>query len=190
MAKDTNARYHPLQVSLHWLIVLLIFATFLLGKYMSGLPNESGKILSLGVHMALGLITLLVMVVRVIARLRLPKPAEVTAGNAFFDWIGKAIHYTLYVLVLLMAVSGLSLSLQSGLVPIVFGGSSTPLPADFYAFRARMLHGFVAPALLILVLVHVGAVLYHQFVLKDHLLSRMGYGKRKREELADTPQSV
>jgi cytochrome b561 len=190
MLKETNARYHPLQVSLHWLIVLLIFVTFLLGKYMSGLPNESGKILSLGVHMALGFITLLVMVVRVIARFRLPKPIAATTGNPFLDWISKAVHYALYVLVFLMAVSGLSLSLQSGLVPIVFGASNSPLPADFYAFQARMLHGFIAPALLVLVLVHVGAVIYHQFILKDHLLSRMGHGKKKREEPADAPQSI
>ena len=44
MSKNTNARYHPVQVSLHWLVVILIFATFLLGKYMSGIPNESEKI--------------------------------------------------------------------------------------------------------------------------------------------------
>lgn len=190
MSKEPNTRYHPLQVSLHWLVVILIFATFLLGKYMSGLPNESGKIFSLGVHMALGFIIILVMAARLIARFRLPKPAPVTAGNAFFDWIGKAVHYALYVLVLLMAVSGISLSLQSGLTPIVFGGSGTPLPTDFYAFTARMLHGVIAPALLILIGLHVGAALYHQFVLKDNLLSRMGYGKSERKEPADAPQSL
>lgn len=190
MSNHTNARYHPLQVSLHWLIVILLFATFLLGKYMSGLPNESGKLLSLGIHMALGFVTLVVMVVRVIARLRLPKPVHITAGNAFFDWIGQAVHYALYVLVFLMAVSGMSLSLQSGLIPIIFGGSGAPLPVDFYAFNARMLHGFIAPALLILVVLHVGAALYHQFVLKDHLLARMGYGKSRSKEPAEARQSI
>jgi cytochrome b561 len=188
MSNAANTRYHPLQVSLHWLIVILIFATFLLGKYMSGLPNESGKILSLGLHMTLGFLTLVVMVVRVIARRRLPQPVHVTAGSAFFDWIGRAVHYALYVLVFLMAVSGMSLSLQSGLIPIVFGGSGSPLPADFYEFNARMLHGFIGPALLILVGLHVGAVLYHQFILKDHLLARMGYGKSQSKELAETTQ--
>lgn len=181
MSKEPNPRYHPLQVSLHWLVVILIFATFLLGKTMSGLPNDSGKILSLGLHMALGFTTLLVMVVRWIARSRLPRPTPVTAGNAFFDWTGKAVHYTLYALVILMAVSGMSLSLQSGLIPIIFGGSGASLPADFYAFQARRLHGVIAPALLVLVVVHVGAALYHQFILKDNLLSRMGYGKPLKE---------
>ena len=83
----------------------------------------------------------------------------------------------LYLLVLLMSFSGMSLSLQAGLPPIILGNSGIALPADFYAFSARLLHGFVAPALFLLILLHVGAAFYHQLVLKDHLLARMGYGK-------------
>jgi cytochrome b561 len=181
MSKKTNARYHPLQVSLHWLVVLLIFATFLLGKYMSGIANESGKIPLLGIHMVLGMVTLFVIVVRFIARRRLPRPAAVRTGNAFLDWVSKAVHDALYVLVFLMALSGMSLSLQSGLMPTVFGASSASLPADFFEFRARLLHGFIAPALLVLVLVHVGAAFYHQFALKDSLLSRMWYESPLKE---------
>ncbi|MBI5963180.1 MAG: cytochrome b [Chloroflexi bacterium] len=177
MSKNIPARYHPLQVSFHWLTVILVFAAFVLGKYMSGLPNEGGKIVPLGAHMVLGIVTLVVIIARFITRLRLPKPAHVTAGNAFFDWVGKAVHYALYAFVFLMTVSGMSLSMQSGLVPIVFGGSGASLPADFFDFTSRMLHGFIAPALLLLVLLHVGAALYHQFMLKDNLLARMWYGK-------------
>ncbi len=64
-------------------------------------------------------------------------------------------------------------SLQTGLLPIVFGGSGATLPADFYVFAARMLHGVIAPVLALLVVLHVEAALYHQFVLKDNLLSRI-----------------
>ena len=64
-------------------------------------------------------------------------------------------------------------SLQTGLLPIVFGGSGATLPADFYVFAARMLHGVIAPVLALLVVLHVEAALYHQFVLKDNRLSRM-----------------
>lgn len=178
MSKNTPARYHPMQVGLHWLIVVLVFTAFIIGKIMSDLPNDSGKIASLAIHMTLGTITLIVLVARFIARFRLPRPAPATTGSAFLDWLGKVIHYALYALVFLMTVSGMSLSMQAGLLPIVFGGSSAALPADFYAFNARMLHGFVAPALLLLVVLHVGAALYHQFLLKDNLLARMWFDKK------------
>lgn len=181
MSNIQNTRYHPLQVSFHWLVVILLFATFLLGKYMSGLTNDSAKIPFLGIHIALGFITLVVIVVRFIVRLRLPKPVSATTGDAFIDWVGKAVHDALYLLVFLMGLSGISLSLQSGLLPSVFGTSGASLPADFFEFRARMLHGFIAPALLVLIVVHVGAALYHQFALRDNLLSRMWYGKPLKE---------
>jgi cytochrome b561 len=177
MPEKSQPGYHPLQVSLHWLTVLLVFAAFVLGKFMSGQPNEADKIPLIGFHMALGLATLTAMVVRIVARLRLPKPLQASTGNSILDTIAKLVHNALYLFVLLMAVSGLSLSFQSGLTLIVFGGSGAPLPADFYLFNARILHGIIAPVLLFLVLLHAGAALYHQFFLKDRLLARMWYRK-------------
>jgi cytochrome b561 len=177
MSKNNVTRYHPLQVSFHWLVLILVFIAFILGKYMSGLPNDAGKIAPLGAHMILGGITLVVIIARFITRLRLPKPDSATTGNAFLDQIGKLVHYALYVFVFLMTISGMALSLQSGLMPIVFGSSGVALPVDFFAFTSRMLHGFIAPALVLLIILHAGAALYHQFILKDNLLARMWYGK-------------
>jgi cytochrome b561 len=178
MSKDLPTRYHPLQVSFHWLVVALLLAMFLLGKYMTGLPNDTGKLLPLGIHITLGVISLVVIIARFLARFRLPQPASANTERTFLDWISKIVHYALYALVLLMAISGISLSLQSGLVPIVFGASDAALPVDFYAFNARRLHGLVAPALVLLVVLHVGAALYHQFLLKDNLLARMWFEKK------------
>lgn len=179
MLKGISDRYHPLQVSFHWLVVALLVAMFILGKYMSGLPNDTGKLLPLGIHITLGVITLLVIVARLIARFRLPRPSPASTGHRFLDWVSKLVHYALYALVFLMVISGISLSLQTGLFPIVFGGSGAALPADFYAFNARRLHGLVAPALAILVLLHTGAALYHEFLLKDRLLARMWFEKKR-----------
>ena len=174
---NTPKRYHPVQVTLHWLVVLLVVTAFVMGKFMSSLPNDANKLAPLVLHMSVGIFTLVVIVTRFVTRMKLPKPEHATAGNAFFDWVGKVVHYALYLLVFLTAVSGMSLSMQAGLVPIVFGGSGAPLPANFFDFTGRMMHGFIVPALLLLVFLHVGAALYHQFMLKDNLLSRMWYGK-------------
>ncbi len=176
MTTNSPKRYHPLQVTLHWLTVALVFAAFIFGKYSSLLPNDASEIAPLRIHMLLGITMLLVIIVRFITRMKVPRPAYASTGNAFLDGLGKFVHYALYLLVFLMAVSGVSLSIQAGLAPIVFGGSGT-LPVDFFDFTARMLHGFIAPALFLLILLHVGAAFYHQFLLKDNLLARMWYGK-------------
>jgi cytochrome b561 len=177
MTQNSPKRYRPLQVTLHWLVVILVFALFVVGKSMSRLPNDAEKLTPLALHMSLGTITLLVIVFRFVMRMRLPKPAHASTGNALLDWVGKIVHYALYALVFLMAVSGLSLSIQAGLILIVFGGSGASLPADFFDFAARALHGFIAPTLLLLILLHLGATFYHQLALKDNLLARMWYGK-------------
>jgi cytochrome b561 len=177
MTANSPKRYHPLQVTLHWLVVLLVFALFIVGKSMSGQPNDAEKLTPLALHMSIGILTLVVIVFRFVMRMRLPKPTHASTGNVFLDWVGKVVHYALYLLVFLMAVSGMSLSMQAGLVPIIFGGSGASLPTDFYDFAARMLHGFIAPALFLLILLHVGAAFYHQLALKDNLLARMWYGK-------------
>jgi cytochrome b561 len=39
-----------------------------------------------------------------------------------------------------------------------------------------MAHGFMSRILLVLLVDHVGAALYHQFVRHDRLLGRMGVG--------------
>jgi cytochrome b561 len=177
MSQTTPSRYHPLQVTFHWLTVILVFAALILGKYSSFLPNDASEIAPLRLHMIIGILTLVVIVARFITRTKLPRPAYASTGNAFLDGLGKFVHYALYLLVFLMTLSGMSLSLQTGLPSIVFFGSGASLPTDFYDFTARMLHGFIAPTLALLVLLHVGAALYHQFTLKDNLLSRMWYGK-------------
>ena len=176
MPQNSPKRYHPLQVTLHWLTVALVFAAFILGKYSSLLPNDASEIAPLRIHMMLGITMLLVIIVRFITRMKVPRPAYASTGNAFLDGLGKFVHYALYLLVFLMAISGMSLSIQAGLPSIVFGGSGI-LPTDFYDFAARLLHGFIAPALFLLILLHVGAAFYHQFALKDNLLARMWYGK-------------
>lgn len=76
MTKNVPSRYHPLQVTLHWLIVLLVFAAFILGTSMTRLPNDdAAKLTPLAIHMSIGILTLIVIVVRILARMKLPKPA-------------------------------------------------------------------------------------------------------------------
>lgn len=177
MKEQTPNNYHPILVRMHWLIFFLVIVALGLGKFMSTLPNNADKIPFLGLHMVLGFLILFAMIARLITRLRLPNPPYASTGNKILDLIGKLVHFGLYLFVFLMALSGLSLSLQSGLAPIVFGNSGSVLPEDFYVYSARVLHGFVGPVLLGLILFHAAAAFYHQLILKDNLFSRMAINK-------------
>ena len=78
---------------------------------------------------------------------------------------------------LVMAGSGIAMSVLAGLPQIVFGGVGT-LPVDFNALPPRAVHGIVAKLLMLTIALHVAAALYHQFVRRDGLLARMGFGPR------------
>ncbi len=171
-------RYHPLLVALHWLLALLIIFMLMVGLLsLKWMPNNPAKLLPLGFHMATGILILVLMLVRLVVRVTTKKPAPATAGNRFLDFIGKLTHYALYLFAILMAFSGIGISAQAGLAPIVFGASGAPLPEDFFVYPARYGHGYIAIILIVLILLHFAAAMYHQFFRKDGLLSRMWFGK-------------
>lgn len=176
MTTSTLTRYIPLMVSLHWLITLLIFTEFALGKYSSLLPDNANEIVPLGAHMLPGLTILVVIVFRFIVRMRTPRPAHAFTGSAFINGLGKVTHYALYLFVFLMAVSGVSLSLQAGLVQTVFGGVGSAPRISSSSLRAFCTKSS-RPSLLLLILLHIGGALYHQFVIKDKLFARMSFSK-------------
>ena len=78
----------------------------------------------------------------------------------------------LYALVFVMCLSGIVMARGAGLPDIVFGGSGAPLP-EVFSGPARLVHGITSTTLIVLIIGHIGAAVYHQYVRKDGLLARM-----------------
>jgi cytochrome b561 len=173
MSDSTPARYHPILVTLHWLLALLVFASLAAGFFLKGLPNEPAKWAPLGMHMTIGRAILFLMIARLIIRFVTKRPAPADAGSPLLNRAAGLVHALLYVAVIAMAVAGMGTVSQAGL-----DQPGASLPEDFFAFPARYGHGYTAIVLIVLVAGHVGAALYHQFIWKDNLLSRMWFGKR------------
>lgn len=168
-------RYAKSQIAIHWLAAALIAFLLVTGTVvLADLPNTTEKIGNLRIHMILGGLAGLFVIARIFLRKRLPAPPA-TAGDA----LAKAGHMALNLVVLLLVVSGMMLSLQSGAFDAVFG--SGMLPEDFKQFTPRKIHGLASRAAMGLIALHVLAALYHQFVVKDGLLSRMGVGTSTTE---------
>jgi cytochrome b561 len=172
-------RYHPILVAIHWTTALLVIFMLVIGKVsLKWMPNDAAKIFPLAAHMITGISILVLTLVRIFIRLRFPKPAPATAGNRFLDAIGVITHYLLYLGALGMGISGLGIASQAGLLSSVFGGSGA-LPEDFFVYPVRYGHGYLSSALILIILLHTGAAIFHQFIRKDKLLSRMWFGNRK-----------
>ncbi len=174
------ARYHPALVVLHWLMAAMVIVALAMGGLvLAETPNsDPGKIDSLRGHMIFGSLLLILILVRLFVRMRTAKPPHAATGNATLDRIGVWTHRAFYALVILVALSGIGISVLAGLPGIVFFGNGEALPADFWAFPPRYGHAILTKLLGVLILAHVGAALWHQFGLKDRLMARMWFGKR------------
>jgi len=172
-------RYHRALVALHWLLALMLIVALGMGTFaLKTVPNSSpDKIGALQGHMIAGALILLLTLVRLVVRLKSAHPAPATTGNATLDRLAPATHWGLYLLVVLMAGSGIAMSVLAGLPGIVFGGVGS-LPVNFDALPPRSVHGIVAKLLMLAIALHIAAALFHQFVRHDGLLSRMGFGPR------------
>ena len=172
-------RYNPALVSLHWIIAILIFSTFLLaGDSEGGAAATIAGIPTIGIHMLLGITILVLLIIRLIVRWRTEHPDWASTGNRFLDKVGEITHWALYVFVFGMTITGISLAARGNRFARTFGLASAAPSGQFRprGFSIGMFHGLIWFFLSLLILLHVGAALYHQFILKDNLLGRMWYG--------------
>src|SRR3979490_1628249 len=143
------SRHHPLLVTLHWLLAVLIIANLALGFLgLAATPNsDPQKIGILRVHMAGGALILVLMVIRFIVRMLTSRPAPATTGYPPVDRIAPISHYGFYVLVLLMAGTGFAPAILSEINIIVFGPPGGSLPPTLMIYPTFVAHIFFATLL-------------------------------------------
>lgn len=169
--------YHPALVVLHWLAAILIAGALIAGSRLADLPDtDPGRLMALRLHMAGGVAILFVMLVRLAVRLRTPHPPKSPTGIVVFDLLAPVVHWGLYAALIGMALSGIALSVASGLGAAVWGGGA--LPADLGAYALRQVHGLLSWAVLGLIGVHVLGALLHGAIAGDGVMSRMWFGGR------------
>ena len=173
---NTN-RYHPVLIGLHWLLaVMVLLALYVGSQLLTETANDDPRKLDLlRAHMTAGGMILVLTLIRLATRLMTPIPPPVATGHPLGDRLARPVHWLLYGLVLAMALTGMAMASAAGLPDIVFGEGLAVLPDDFSHLPARALHGLIAPLLILLIVLHVGAALYHQFVRRDGLISRMWF---------------
>lgn len=168
-------RYHPALASFHWIIALLIFSNVILAGAAEGSRATLFGVPLIGIHMLTGMTILVLLTLRLITRFATKHPEPATAGNALFDKVGVMTHYALYFFTYSMTISGIVMAAQRGYFGRIFGiGSAT---RSLHGGGLGALHGLSWAFLGLFLFLHIGAALYHQFIRKDKLLSRMWFAK-------------
>lgn len=172
------SRYHPILAVLHWLLAALLISALWVGWFtLAPLANgDPEKLNVLRGHMAGGMLIAGLTVIRLLVRVWSAKPAS-SPRQGGID-LKRVAHLGSYGLVLLIAGSGFATALLANLPDIVFARSGAPLPANFDGYWTAIVHRYGTWLLAALVVMHVGAVVYHQLVNKKPVLRKMLFGRR------------
>lgn len=177
MWKSSPDRYGRVAIAIHWISALLIIGLMIAGLRAAAMTDPAAKVPLLQVHAPIGTAVLVLTLARILWWLVADtKPADPAGLPHLQARAAKAVHVLLYVAILGLAGSGIAMMVLSGAGDILFGTAPGPLP-DFWAFAPRYGHRVMAALLAVLLGLHVGAALYHQFIRKDRLFSRMGVGR-------------
>ncbi|MFN3591037.1 MAG: cytochrome b [Thermaurantiacus sp.] len=170
-------RYHPLLVTLHWLVAVMIAISLLGGLFgLSVTPNDDPmKPIFLTGHMAGGLALLAVMLVRLATRLSTAKPAPLE-GPGWQVALARGVHWGLYLAIFAMLSTGIGMAVMAGLFPLL-AGETVVLPETFETLPPHAGHELFSRLLIALILLHVAAAVWHS-VRKDGALRRIWFGRR------------
>lgn len=176
LVNQTN-QYGLVQIALHWLIAVTIFGLFGLGLWMVDLTYYSSWYRTApDLHRSIGVIVVSLMVLRLLWRLANPKVASVATHK---NWERKLAHLThglMYVLMLLLAISGYMITTAKGQPLNVFDWFSIPAISFGIEYQEEIagdLHEIFAWSLIALAALHIIGALKHHFVDRDETLKRM-----------------
>jgi cytochrome b561 len=171
-----NTTYTPVAKGLHWLMAVLILGLLALGIYMSDLPLSPQKLTLYSWHKWAGVTVFLLVWLRLAWRITHCPPALPETLSPLMRLAAHAGHAALYVLMIAIPLTGWLMSSAKGFQTVWFG--VLPIPDLVGKDKAlgdllRAAHEALNVLLMLTLAGHVGAALWHHFVLKDDTLRRM-----------------
>lgn len=187
-----SERYNTAAIVLHWTIAILILTNIGLAWWFNTLHGPAAAA-PVSLHKSIGITVLLLSLVRLGWRLAVPPPPLPTM-RAWERLLARSVHVLFYVIMLGMPLSGWAMVSASAsiaahpitlfqLAPWPAIGPLTSLPHDQMKQAHHLFattHGLLAKLAYVLIVVHVGAALKHQFINNDDVVARMAPILRRR----------
>ena len=176
MYGERTDHYPATSKLLHWLIAASVLTTapvaIAMGRVAPGPTQDS----LYNLHKSLGVLIFVLMALRLINRLTVGAPIADPAIEPWQKALSAIVHTLLYILLLAMPIVGYVANSAFGAPTPFFGlftlppivGKNEALSNQLFTFHRWT--GFVVIAL---VLMHVGAVVFHTFIRKDNVINRM-----------------
>jgi cytochrome b561 len=172
-------RYTGVAIFFHWSIAFLILALLAAGWTFEALGPSPFRTLLINLHKLFGCVTLLLVVGRYTWRAFNRPPASLPSIATWQKRLASLVHLMLYVAMLVAPLSGVVfVNYRNGvsffgihlpqILPTLFDGTGIDPETVFQQIHVTV--PYVMGALLVL---HIGAALWHHGVKRDATLKRM-----------------
>ena len=172
-------RFDTVSIILHWSVGVAIIA-------IAAIELLRGEIFPKGsffrealkaLHNPAGTVVFGLILLRILWRVAHPTPAMPASMRPWEKVAAKLTHYALYLMMVMIPLTGILYVLARGR-PIDFGLFQIIYPLDHVIGRnaSRTLkdaHELLGQAVLVLAFAHAAAALWHHYVRKDEVLTRM-----------------
>lgn len=173
--KNTGASYGWPAKTLHWGMALLLVSLVALGLYMSDMPRGEEKSALIRLHASSGLLAFTLLTVRLAWRLMNVSPDPISS-EVWKTRLAKLVHWGLYGIVAAQVSTGAMSLMTVGWDLPFYDLFSIPTPFErdiprhqfWEGLHVASWYGFAG-----LMLLHLGAVLYHQTIGRTPVLKRM-----------------
>ena len=177
MTYGTRTDHYPATSKLlHWFVAVCVLTTAPVAIAMTRVGEGPIQNALFNLHKSLGVLIFVLMTLRLINRLAAGALAAETEIEPWQKAMSSVVHTSLYVLLLAMPIVGYTANSAYGAPTPFFGLFSLPPIAgkdEALAMQLFTIHRWVGWLVIALVLMHVGAALYHQFIRRDSVLKRM-----------------
>jgi cytochrome b561 len=174
--RNTPESYGAVAKFLHWGIVVLIIAQYVLAESADELADGPDKLAMLARHKSVGMLVLLLALARIgwkLANRGLPQPVPMPRPQRIAAAAG---HGILYLLILALPLSGWVMASAAGHPPGFFGMFEFPSLIGASEELKEVLeevHETLFNAVVVVAVLHALAAVYHHFWMKDATLRRM-----------------
>lgn len=175
MAKRTPGYTLTARV-LHWVTAVIVITLVIVGIIMANLASGPTQDTLYHVHRSLGVLLIPIILYRLFYRLTHPAPPLPDDISPLQQRAAHALHWSLYVLLVVQPIVGW-IATSAYRAPILFFWlfEVPPIwPVDQpFSEKLFVVHRGLGILIAVLACGHIGAALFHHFVRRDDVLTRM-----------------
>ena len=170
-------QYSKRMVIVHWLTLALLVAGYFLGESAHDARHDAAAtLMGYVLHASVGVTVFLLLLSRLFFRSKDGVPPAM--GDTPLDKIAKGIHHLIYILLVLLPVSGFMQIATSDVSKALLAGDAAMLPKKFDGVIAHEVHEILVTVLIVIVAIHILGAIKHQFITKDGLMDRMSLRRK------------